>query len=57
MKTGNLDYIRENVKSVLQELPPGVELVAAAKQQSPEKIKAAIEAGIKIIGETISRKL
>jgi len=51
MMTDNLDYIRENVKSVLQELPAGVELVAAAKQQSPEKIRAAIEAGIKIIGE------
>jgi pyridoxal phosphate enzyme (YggS family) len=51
MKTDNLDYIRDNVKSILQEIPAGVELVAAAKQQTPEKIKAAIEAGIKFIGE------
>lgn len=46
-----LDLIKENVRQLLQELPPGVELVAAAKQQPPEKILAAIEAGIKIIGE------
>ncbi|HEK86041.1 MAG: YggS family pyridoxal phosphate-dependent enzyme [Candidatus Saccharicenans sp.] len=47
----NLDYIKENVRQLLQELPPGVELVAAAKQQTPEKILAAVEAGVKIIGE------
>ncbi|MBC7364196.1 MAG: YggS family pyridoxal phosphate-dependent enzyme [Candidatus Aminicenantes bacterium] len=46
-----LDYIKQNVQQLLQELPPGVELVAAAKQQTPEKITAAIEAGVKIIGE------
>lgn len=51
MMSGELDYIRENVRKLLQELPSGVELVAAAKQQTPEKILAAIEAGIKIIGE------
>jgi len=47
----DLDYIKQNVRQLLQELPPGVELVAAAKQQTPEKILAAIEAGVKIIGE------
>lgn len=45
------DLIKENVRQLLAELPPGVELVAAAKQQTPEKILAAIEAGVKIIGE------
>lgn len=50
MKT-ELDFIKENVRQLLAELPPGVELVAAAKQQTPEKILAAIEAGVKIIGE------
>jgi hypothetical protein len=44
-------YIKENIRNLLQELPPDVELVAAAKQQTPEKILVAIEAGIRIIGE------
>ncbi|MGQ9801258.1 MAG: YggS family pyridoxal phosphate-dependent enzyme [Candidatus Saccharicenans sp.] len=47
----SLEVIKENVRQLLQELPANVELVAAAKQQSPEKILAAVEAGIKIIGE------
>ncbi len=51
MSKSSLDYIKENVRQLLQELPPGVELVAAAKQQPPEKIMVAIEAGVKIIGE------
>lgn len=38
MKINSLDYIRQNVKAILQELPPSVELVAAAKQQTPEKL-------------------
>lgn len=46
-----LDLIKENVRQLLRELPQGVELVAAAKQNPPEKVLAAIEAGIKIIGE------
>ncbi|MBC7349797.1 MAG: YggS family pyridoxal phosphate-dependent enzyme [Candidatus Aminicenantes bacterium] len=46
-----LEIIKENVRQLLAELPPGVELVAAAKQQSPERVLAAVEAGIKIIGE------
>ena len=43
--------IRENVIRVLGELPPGVELVAAAKTKSPADILEAIEAGVRIIGE------
>lgn len=46
-----MSSIRENVRALLAELPPGVELEAAAKGQPPEKIVEAIEAGIKIIGE------
>lgn len=46
-----LEQIKDNVRQLLRELPPGVELVAAAKQQTPEKILAAIEGGIKIVGE------
>jgi pyridoxal phosphate enzyme (YggS family) len=43
--------IAENVRSVLAELPPGVELVAAAKTRTPREITEAIEAGVRIIGE------
>lgn len=43
--------IKENVKEILKELPPGVELVAAAKTRTPEEILQAAEAGIQIIGE------
>jgi len=43
--------IEKNVKKILDELPEGVELVAAAKTRTPEEIKQAVEAGIKIIGE------
>jgi hypothetical protein len=45
------EVIRENVKKILAELPPGVELVAAAKTRTVPEIQAAIEAGVKIIGE------
>jgi len=43
--------IRENVARILKELPPGVELVAAAKTRSPAEIVEAIEAGVRLIGE------
>jgi hypothetical protein len=43
--------ITENVHRLLQELPPGVELVAAAKTRTPAEITEAIAAGIKILGE------
>jgi len=43
--------IKENVKKILVELPEDVELVAAAKTRTPEEIREAIEAGIKIVGE------
>ena len=43
--------IAENVKTILSELPPGVELVAAAKTRTPEEILEAVEAGVRIIGE------
>jgi pyridoxal phosphate enzyme (YggS family) len=43
--------IEENVKKILEELPPGVQLVAAAKTRTPEEILRAAEAGIQIIGE------
>lgn len=43
--------IEENVKKILEELPPGVELMAAAKSRTPKEILQAAEAGVKIIGE------
>ncbi len=43
--------IKENAQKILNELPDGVELVAAAKQRKPEEIMEAIEAGINIFGE------
>ena len=43
--------IAENVHHLLQELPPGVQLVAAAKTRTPAEITQALQAGIKILGE------
>ncbi len=43
--------IREKVKSVLEELPPGVQLVGAAKTRTPEEILEAVKAGLEIVGE------
>jgi pyridoxal phosphate enzyme (YggS family) len=43
--------IEENVKKILAELPPGVNLVGAAKTRTPEEIDKSIAAGLEIIGE------
>ena len=43
--------ISENVKAILAELPPGVELVAAAKTRTADEILEAVDAGIRTIGE------
>ncbi len=43
--------IQDNVKRILQELPEGVKLVAAAKTRTPDEIRQAVEAGVEIIGE------
>ncbi|RLB16476.1 MAG: YggS family pyridoxal phosphate-dependent enzyme [Deltaproteobacteria bacterium] len=43
--------IGDNVKRILQELPPGVQLVGAAKTRTPEEILEAVGAGLEIIGE------
>jgi len=43
--------IKQNVTQILNELPDGVQLVAAAKTRQPPEILEAIESGIKIIGE------
>ena len=43
--------VRQNVNQILSELPEEVQLVAAAKTRKPEEILAAVEAGVKIVGE------
>jgi len=43
--------IEDNVAAILRELPPGVELVAAAKTRTASEILQALEAGVRIIGE------
>jgi pyridoxal phosphate enzyme (YggS family) len=45
------ELIRQNVAKLLTELPDGVQVVAAAKTRTPEEIREAVQAGIKIIGE------
>jgi pyridoxal phosphate enzyme (YggS family) len=46
----DLDAIRKNTKELLASLPQGVTLVAAGKTRSPEELRAAVEAGVRIIG-------
>lgn len=43
--------IEENARKLLDELPPGVKLVAAAKTRTPDEIQEAIDAGVHIIGQ------
>ncbi|MFP3927836.1 MAG: YggS family pyridoxal phosphate-dependent enzyme [Desulfobacteraceae bacterium] len=43
--------IRENVRMILEGLPPGVGLVAAAKTRSAADILEAVEGGLEIVGE------
>jgi len=43
--------IKENVKRLLNELPEGVKLLAAAKERNAHEISEAIEGGITVIGE------
>ena len=42
--------IERSVRAVLRELPGHVQLVAAAKTRSANEVRAAIEAGVRIIG-------
>ena len=42
--------IKDNVESILKELPENVDLVGAAKTRTPEEVLEAIEAGLGIIG-------
>jgi len=42
--------IKESVTKCLNDLPSDVLLVAAAKTRTPEEVKCAIDAGVKVIG-------
>lgn len=44
------ELIKESVTKCLDSLPSNVLLVAAAKTRTPEEVKIAIDAGVKIIG-------
>jgi len=39
------------VKAILEELPPGVQLVGAAKTRTPEEILEAVDGGLEIVGQ------
>ena len=43
--------ITQNVNSILHELPPNVQLLAAGKSRDPKEVEEAVDAGITIIGE------
>lgn len=43
--------IKDNIQAIRAELPPGVELIAAAKTRTPAEVMEAIAAGVTIIGE------
>ncbi len=45
------EKIIQNVKRILSEIPQGVTLLAACKSRTAQEINAAIEGGIKVIGE------
>jgi pyridoxal phosphate enzyme (YggS family) len=44
------DSIAANVKRILETLPSGVILVAAAKARTPEEVEAALRAGVAYVG-------
>ena len=43
--------IKQNVQQILNELPEGVQLVAASKTRTSAEIMEAIDAGVQLIGE------
>ena len=46
----HFQYIEKSVHQILSELPAHIELVAAAKTRTAEEVRAAVEAGVRIIG-------
>ncbi len=45
------EAIRERVRATLAEIPPGVTIVAAAKTRTLDEIRAALSAGVMIVGD------
>jgi pyridoxal phosphate enzyme (YggS family) len=45
------ELIERNVNQLLDEIPTGIQLVAAAKARTPRDVLEAVQAGIRIIGE------
>ena len=43
--------VKENVKKILSELPPGVTLQAACKKRTAQEIQQAVNAGVTLLGE------
>ena len=52
-----MGHITENILSLRQELPSGVELVAVSKFKSGEEILEAYEAGQRVFGESRPQEL
>lgn len=46
----SMDSIPTRVSHILETLPPGVTLVAAAKSRTPKEVEAAIRAGVTCVG-------
>ncbi len=46
----SVDSIEARVNHILETLPPGVTLVAAAKSRTPEEVEAAIRTGVTCVG-------
>ena len=46
----SVDSIEVRVSHILETLPPGVTLVAAAKSRTPDEVEAAIRAGVTCVG-------
>jgi len=52
----NSQLIANNVKLILNTLPPDVKLVAAVKSRTVEEVQAAIQAGVTCIGHNYVRE-
>jgi pyridoxal phosphate enzyme (YggS family) len=50
------DSIAANVKRILESLPPGVILVAAAKARTPEEVEEVLRAGVTYVGHNYVRE-
>lgn len=44
------NHIKESVATIIESLPPHIQLVAAAKTRTPDEVRCAVQAGVTIIG-------